>query len=48
MNICPSDIELRGVIEYSLRLRDKPDKSYRNFIMNILDFLEAHETLTNE
>lgn len=48
MNICPSDIELRGFIEYSLRLPDKPDKSYRNFIMNILDFLEALETLTNE
>lgn len=48
MTICPSDIELRGFIEYSLRLPDKPDESYRNFVMNVLEFLESLETLINE
>lgn len=48
MTICPSDIELRGFIEYSLTLPDKPDESYRNFVMNVLEFLESLETLINE
>lgn len=46
--ISPSDIELRGFIEYSLRLPDKPDESYRNFVTNVLEFLESLETLINE
>lgn len=46
--IQPSDIDLRGFLDYSLRYPDNPDKSYCKFLVNILEFLEALETLINE